>query len=462
MTSAQTPAVGMSRTPPGGLPRWLTIVLTLAILGGGLGAAIFFVKTKPQPQKEAEEAVAPLVEVVPAQKGTRPVRMVLTGEVQPSRKVIVMPEVGGKIVWQHADLVPGGRFKKGETILRIDPRDYALAVQQQQAQLASQELNVKMEKARQRVAEEEWEIYQKEREQAGLRRKKATDTDDGEGDEGEALALRKPQLQSAEVAVSAVKNNIAQAQLKLSRTVVDAPFNAVVQSENVDLGQIVSPSMQLVTLVGTDSYWVQVSIPFDKLPFVKLPEGKEAGSPATVWLDTGSGRVERKGEVIRLLGDLDPLGRLARLLVEVKDPLDLERRGVDLAAGDEGAAVASKLPLLLGSFVHVEIEGLELEDVAEIPRRALQADGKVYVLGDDDTLRIEKVTVVWGDDTSVLVTGPLQHGDRLVTTNLQTAVQGMKLRPLEAAAPKADARPAPPDANGTAAPGAERAVAKPN
>jgi multidrug efflux pump subunit AcrA (membrane-fusion protein) len=455
MTSAYTPPTGMSRVPPEGLPRWLTIVLTLLVVGLGVGAAVFFFKTKPQPKKEQEEAVAPLVEVARAQKGTRSIRMVLTGEVQPSMKVIVMPEVGGKIVWQHPDLVPGGRFKKGETILRIDPRDYALALKQQQAQLAAQELNVKMEKARQRVAEEEWQLYQKERKQAGLSKKPQAD---GEPDEGEALALRKPQLDSAEVAVGAVRTSIAQAQLQLSRTIVDAPFNAVVQSENVDLGQLVGPSMQLLTLVGTDTFWVQVAIPFDKLPYVKLPKDGEAGSPALVWLDTGHGRVERKGEVIRLLGDLDPVGRLARVLVEVKDPMLLA--GAPPITTGEGSAAVSGLPLLLGSFVHVEIEGLELENVAEIPRRALQADGKVYVLSDDDTLRIEKVTVVWGSNDSVLVTGSLKDGERLVTTNLQTAVPGMKLRPLEPAKPKAEAGAEP--SKGDEKPeGAKPAVADP-
>jgi multidrug efflux pump subunit AcrA (membrane-fusion protein) len=458
MTSAYTPPAGMSRVPPEGLPRWLTIVLTLLVVGLGVGAAVFFFKTKPQPKKEPEDAVAPLVEVARAQKGTRSIRMVLTGEVQPSMKVIVMPEVGGKVVWQHPDLVPGGRFKKGETILRIDPRDYALALKQQQAQLAAQQLNVQMEKARQRVAEEEWQLYQKERKQAGLTKPPKPKTE-GEPDEGEALALRKPHLESAEVAVGAVKTSIAKAQLQLSRTIVDAPFNAVVQSENVDLGQLVGPSMQLLTLVGTDTFWVQVSIPFDKLPYVKLPKDGEAGSPALVWLDTGHGRVERKGEVIRLLGDLDPVGRLARVLVEVKDPMLIES-APRLATGDEGDKAVSGLPLLLGSFVHVEIEGLELENVAEIPRRALQTDGKVYVLADDDTLRIEKVTVVWGSNDSVLVTGPLKDGERLVTTNLQTAVQGMKLRPLEAAKPEAGASGEPP--KGDQKPeGAKPAVADP-
>jgi len=122
-----------------------------------------------------------------------------------------------------------------------------------------------------------------------------------------------------------------------------------------------------------------------------------------------------------LLGDLDPVGRMARVLVEIQDPFGLKNNSADAGKQDT-------LPLLLGSFVRVEIEGAEVDNVAEIPRTGLQPNNKVHMLDDSDQLSVKDVSVVWGRPDSVLVRGPLKTGDRLVTTTLGAPVAGMKLR----------------------------------
>jgi RND family efflux transporter MFP subunit len=405
------------------LPRWLSAILFVVILGGGIGVAVTFVKTRPEPAKEAEEATLPVVEVVTVESGAQAVELQLSGQVQPSRQIVVMPEVGGRVVWQNEEIVPGGLIEAGDPIVRIDPRDYALAVKQQQAQLSSQQLSLEVEKGRGKVAEREWELFKKEREALGL-----PVPEDGD----ETLALREPYLDSAKVGVRSAKSGLSRARLQLSKTIITAPFNAFVRTESVEKGQLVTPGMQLATLVGTDAFWVQVSVPIDKLAFVRLPRGDEPGSKAKVFLETGNGRVEREGRVVRLLGDLDPVGRLARVLVEVKDPFLLEKGAgtgtlelSDPESGDE----RSHLPLLLGSYVQVEIEGVELGDVQRIPRLALQENSKVYRLDDSDALTMETVEVVWGTQDYVVVRGPLKKGDRLVVTNLASPVNGMRVRP---------------------------------
>ncbi|RLB64779.1 MAG: hypothetical protein DRI90_03765 [Deltaproteobacteria bacterium] len=416
--------------PSTSMSGWLAAIISLLVLAGGVGAAVAFVKTKPTTQREPEATVAPLVEVVTVKVGAHPVTMQVNGQVMPAEKVVLMPEVGGRVMWQSDELVPGGLVKKGQPLVRIDPRDYALALKQQKAQLASQQLMLQVEKGRSRVAEREWEIYQQERKQAGLATPEADDPD-----AGAPLALRQPHVKSAQVAVGAARSNIARAKLQLSKTALVAPFNAFVQQENVDEGQLVGPASQLAVLVGTDSFWVQVSLPMDKLDYVVLPQRGEKGSPARVWVETGRGRIEREGTVVRLLGDLDPVGRMARVLIEIDDPFQLREAAAaedqpvaELSAAAEGQAVKSKLPLLLGAFVRVVIEGVELDHVAEIPRRALQPGKEVFLLSADGTLVIEKVQVVWGSEHTVLVSGPLKTGQRLILSTLPAPVAGMKLR----------------------------------
>jgi multidrug efflux pump subunit AcrA (membrane-fusion protein) len=427
-----------------GKGSWISALIAIAVLLGGVGVAVTLVKTKPTAQKETEEAVAPLVHVVPVKVGSQRVRMQLNGQVMPARKVIVLPEVGGRIVWHNKNLVPGGMIEKGEPLVRIDARDYALAVKQQQAQLANQQLALTVETSRGKVASREWELYKAEREKLGL---PVPEDKDAEGED--ALVLRGPQLDSAKVAVGAAKSNIARAKLALSKTGLTAPFNAFVQNENVEKGQLVGPSSQLATLVGTDVFWVQVSVPVDKLGYINLPHGDDAGSDVLVWAKTGRGRIERRGRVVRLLGDLDPLGRMARVLVEIQDPFGLKKNDAD--PKQEGKAGAEKeLPLLLGSYVRVEIEGAEVDNVAEIPRSGLQPNGKVHLLDSNGELVIKQVTVVWGRPDTVLVRGGLKTGERLVVTTLGAPVAGMKLRASKQ--PEAGASAAPKKAGGEQTP----------
>ncbi|HHH31778.1 MAG TPA: HlyD family efflux transporter periplasmic adaptor subunit [Polyangiaceae bacterium] len=420
------PVDAATATATKSMPRWLTALIAIGILLVSVAFAVIMVKTKPKPQKSEDKALAPLVEVAPISVGTKPIRMQLHGEVTPARSIVLMPEVGGRVMWQSPELVPGGMVKKGEPLVRLDARDYALAVQQQQAQLSSQKVNLQLEQSRKTVAEREWELFNKERREAGL-----PPLDAKEGDD-ERLALREPQRRSAEIAVKSAHSALARAQLQLAKTTITAPFNAFVRSESVDVGQLVSPGFQLATLVGTDAFWVQISVPIDKLAYIRFPDGDQPGSKAKVFMETGNGHVERDGEVIRLLGDLDPVGRLARILVEIPDPFLLEGEPVELGAkidgGDETAPRKVELPLLLGSFVRAEIAGVELQGVAEIPRLALRENDRIFVLDAEDKLDIRPIDVVWGDDDTVVIDGKVKNGERLILTALAAPVQGMKLR----------------------------------
>ena len=143
-----------------GMAGWLVALLSLLILGTGVAIAVIFIKTKLTAKREKGAVAAPLVEVVALKVGTHPVTMQVNGQVMPAEKVVLMPEVGGRVMWQSDELVPGGLVKQGEPLVRIDPRDYALALKQQQAQLANQQLMLEVEKGRRRVAAQEWEIYQ--------------------------------------------------------------------------------------------------------------------------------------------------------------------------------------------------------------------------------------------------------------------------------------------------------------
>lgn len=404
----------------------LKAFLPILALGLGVSVLVAFVVTRPKPAKKPREERGALVEVEAVKEVRQRLRVVEHGTVIPAELVVLQPEVAGRVVWQHDDLVPGGKFKRGDTLVRLDGRDYRLAVRQAGASVDRAELELKLEKARKEVAKAEWEVI---------------DRDKSASEEGRALGLREPQLQAAEAGLEAAKSARDQAKLSVSKTTLRAPFNGFVKTESVDVGQLVSPQTPLATLVGSDRFWVQVSVPVDRLAVIDVPgmnvaEGQ--GAPAIIVQELAGKRIERRGRVVRLLGDLDPVGRLARLLVEVDDPLGLKGTAAKPKSGAAGAeaapAVDAELPLLLGAFVEVSIEARELGNVVELPRLALRDGDSAYVFGPDGRLVVRDVRVAWRTEKTVLIREGLAAGDEVIVSRLPSAVPGMLLRK----APKAE------------------------
>lgn len=393
----------------------LKVVLPLVVIAAGIGVMMTLVKTKPEAARAPQPQLGALVEVEAVRRGDHAVTVHAQGTVMPAEQVILQPQVGGRVTWIHAELVPGGRFRRGETLVRVDARDYQLALEAQRAQVDRARLDLQLERSRQDVAAREWELFERTSPSAQSPRSppSADAPDAGEG----SLALREPQVRTARVAVSAAESGLQRAQLDLSRTTLTAPFDGFVKQEQVDRGQLVTPQSQLATLVASDRFWVQVSIPIEALASIRVPGvgASREGSSARVWQDVGSERIDRSGRVVRLMGDLDPAGAMARVLVEIDDPLGLRSE-------DAG------LPLLLGAYVDVEIEARPLSGVVELARAALRDDDKVWVVGEGNRLEIRSVRVVWRGPDSVYVREGLEPGERIVTSRIPSPIDGMRLR----------------------------------
>jgi len=368
------------------------------------------------------------------------------GAVVPARSIELGSRVRGEIVQVSPNFIPGGRFNAGDLMVKVDPNDFELAVRLQQAQVKKALADV--EQAVSAITQQEANLTKAEsalaiemgQQSAALGEYKLL----GETvkPEDEALVLREPQLKEAEancVAAEAAKQAVAaardaakaseaankvtleQVQLDLKRTEIRAPFNAMVRSRNVNLGTQVAVGASLASLVGTDEYWVEVSIPVDELKRIRIPEfNSTTGSAARVY-HTGAWGLDanRPGVVTRLMSEIEPEGRMARLLVAVEDPLELK------------VAPQARRPLILGGYVRIEIVGQKLSDVVRVQRTALRDGNHVWVMGPDDKLEIREVKIAWSGNDHVCVSEGLTTGDRLIVSDLGAAVNSMLLRTAE-------------------------------
>lgn len=385
-------------------------ILFISILAVGILTTAYMMTHRITSERSpVEETVTP-VTVKVLNRTMKQVRIEANGTVIPAQQVRMLPEVAGRVIEMNDKLIPGGYLQKNAMLVRVDSRDYEAQHAARKEQVVQAELRLKQEKARQAIAREEWDL---------LGSSIPTDKANQE------LALRIPQIESAQAALAAAQNALFKAELDLERCTVRAPFNALVLRENIDTGQVISPQMEIAVLAGTDQYWLQVSVSMEFLPWIKIPKEDEKGSPVDIVQKTGGKNIIREGHVIRLLGDLDPNGRLARLLISIDDPLNLKNN-------------KNQLPLLLGSYVTVNIEGKTMTDIMVIPRDAIRnLDGEVeanyhdykgiWIMDRDNRLQIEPVEVVWREKGSVLVKTEIKDGIRLVTSDIPTPLRGMKL-----------------------------------
>jgi len=385
-----------------------TFIVILLIFGFGGCVSLVWLWTGPETLPEEDIGLAKIVQTIPLAPRTRSVAVSASGSVVPSRKVIIKPQVTGQVIWQSESITMGGHVKAGDELIRIDPNDYELALAEVQANFEQARFEREVESGRQVIAKREWDELQSDLDMEEVNR---------------SLVLRQPHLRRAEALMEKARNDIEIAKLQHSRTVITAPFNAMVVTESVEVGQLLNPGSEICELVGTDEFWIQATIPFSQLKWVHFPEDGRSGAQAQVILDTGDGEsVAWKGRVIRLLSDLDPLGRMARLVVSVTDPLELHRRS------------AGKCPLLLGSYVEVKIDAGNLEDTLMIPRAALREGNRIWVVGDDHLLKILPATVLWRETETVLISNNVKKGDQLIVSDLRVALPGMKVAPQPATA----------------------------
>ncbi len=379
--------------------RTLRICAALVIIGISLAGAAFLMRTAEKPKKRTPLKWVPVVRTMPVQRASYQVVVAAAGTVIPARQITMRSRVSGQVIAIHGEFVEGGYLDKGAVVIQLDDADYRLALAQKKSDAINSQYALKIELGRQEVARREWQLL------GGQDPSKET---------GTALVLRQPHLEKARADVEVARIQVEKAKLDLDRTRIKAPFNAVVKSRWVDIGSQASPQEQLAQLVGTDSYWIRASIPVDRIDRITIPKASgDPGSPARIYY---ARRHSISGRVIRLLGDLEEKGRMARVLIEVRDPLRRE------AGAQDG------LPLLIGEFVHVEIFGERLEAVVAIPRTALRDGETAWLLNSDMTLNILKVTPVWRDKDTVVIQNALNNGDRIIISELSAPVAGMQLR----------------------------------
>jgi RND family efflux transporter MFP subunit len=379
--------------------RLVHLVAAVAFVLVGILIFLAFKSGKPQIEKAKQTIQLPAVKTIEVETGSRTVVITSEGTVRASQEISLVPEVAGKVFYVSPSLASGGRFGKGETLLRIDPLDYRLALTLAEAKVRDAESRLQLTQEEAQVAQEEWRMFPADGSESS--------------DSPPPLVAKEPQLAAAKAGLEAARADLEKARLNLDRTEVKAPFDGRVTQENVDVGQYVAPGQALASLYSTQTAEIALPLEVDDLFWFHVPgftPGDNPRSPATVRATVAGRDLSWQGEVVRSDGRLDERTRMINVVVAVDEPY------------------AKKPPLIVGLFVTVEIQGSTLPDSAVIPRSALRRDDVVWVVDDEDQLVFREVDVARPQGDEVLVKAGLRQGDRIVVSPLKAATDGMSVK----------------------------------
>jgi RND family efflux transporter MFP subunit len=341
------------------------------------------------PAKKEAEILAPLVEVLELQPMTTAFRIDSQGTVRPRTQTTLSSEVSGTIVEISPKWIAGGIFAAGEVLMRIDPSNYSVAVDQAKALVRQRQ--IEFDGAEKLLSQG----YRAEAEHA-----------------------------SAAAALASAKAELARANRNLERTFIRLPFAGMIRSKDADLGQFVSPGTRLGVVFATDEAEVRLPLTDQDLRFLELPGAADISK-------TGSGdgpevtlSATRRGEpqtwtarIARTEGVIDENSRVTYAVAAIKDPYRLEQDG-------------EVLPI--GTFVQASISGVSLDGVFRIPRSALRGADELLFASADDKIEIRRVTVLRSEGEEAYVRENVGPGDRLILTAVESPVNGMSIRTRQA------------------------------
>ena len=378
-------------------------LLPLAVVGIGLLGAAGMIAARPKVERRLPEVQPPLVRVVPVQMEDVQLSVRTQGSVAPRTESDLVPEVSGRVVWVSSSLAAGGFFELDDILLKIDRRDYEVALRRAEAAVARHASESQLAKAN-------LERSSKLSERGVV---SAADLDAAQN------AAR-----VADAALSEAQSVLDQARLDLERTEIRAPFAGRVREKRVDVGQFVTRGVPVGRVYAVDYAEVRLPIPDDQLAFIDLPlayrgESRPDQGPVVILTAQVAGRPHSwRGRITRTEGEIDPRTRMLHAVAQVENPYGRTEN-------------PQRPPLAVGLFVNAEILGRQVDNVIVLTRAAMRGKDQVLVVDGDNRLRFRTVEVLRPNRDTVIIGSGLKTGEQVCVSPLEAAVDGMRVRVLK-------------------------------
>jgi multidrug efflux pump subunit AcrA (membrane-fusion protein) len=407
-------------------------LLSLAVILAGLLFAASCGGSKANVRKDEASTQPTVVDITTAPAILRelPRFFEATGSLTGDEQTDIAPSVAGKVVFIGAEM--GTYVRRGQTIVRLDDVDSKLRVQQAQAQVEQAKAALRQaeekvglrpgqafdpnrvpEVANARVALElaEKNLRRAEKliESADISRS-VYDQQKGQRDQlkeqyESALSLARQNYAAVNTARANVAN--AESQLSLARRTLSyadvySPIDGFVSERTADLGEYVSPTTKVATVVRINPLRVRIDIPEQAIPEVRV--GQSVSITTSAWPDKNF-----SGRIARISPNVTPTSRTLTVEAEIEN--------------GSGA-------LKPGQFATVRILQSRAEPALLVPVRAVRTESgvsRIFVIKDGHA-RERVVQLGQADGDLVEIKGGVAADEPVATSNVELLSDGMAVR----------------------------------
>jgi HlyD family secretion protein len=408
-------------------PAWQrrkSLVLSLAAILAGVAIFTVLKSTRPDPPAVESRERVWQVAVTTVQVETLSPQLTLYGKVESPEVFKAAAPGPGRVSGVLAS--EGSRVQEGDLLVTLDEKDFEPAVTQARADVAELEAQIESENLRFASDNESLDEQKKLLELAKAELARAERLEQRNLGSESALDQARQNVAQQQLSLSTRQLNVTDhgarlARLKASleratarlavaerdyeRSRITAPFDGIISALPATVGNQVKANDVLLEMYSLESMEVRATVPVIYQQELIAATTRDERYPAR------SGEIEL--ELNRLSGKAGTAGIDALFTIQ---------------AGSE--------KLRLGQQITIRLSRPPQSGLVMLPFQALYGNDRIYRINDEErleTLVIEQAGTIFDQGVEMLLvrSDKLRDGDRIVSTHLPNAVQGLKVSVVE-------------------------------
>ncbi len=305
------------------------------------------------------------------------------GKVLPQKIVKLAFEKNGKVT--AINFKVGDRVVAGTVLTKIDASDVKAQYKQATFLLAS--AKAILAKDKQDLKVQKYELRKVESDSSSTFKDKQI--------QERKVKAFKELVESQKSQVLANESSVDFFSHQLSKTVIKAPFTGVIAEKKMEIGQVVVPTVPVVTLISQNDYKIEAYVSQIEIAQVKV------GDLAEVQFNNTKSKIQANALVVAI----DPMSKIIHGGVSYKITLNFISKDLFIKSGEE---------------VNIKIITQEKNNVLIINKNSLiQKGNKYFVLTKNngkEKLKLVKVGIK-GDNNQIEITDGLKKTDKVIQLN---------------------------------------------
>ncbi|MDR3271633.1 MAG: efflux RND transporter periplasmic adaptor subunit [Peptococcaceae bacterium] len=319
----------------------------------------------------------------------------ITGVLDTQDRAVVTPQIAGTLAELYVK--EGAQVNKGDIVAVLDQRDLQIALDKAQSAAQSTQSTTEQARINYDSAQADYLRYQ-ELFQTGAISRQQLDQAQAKRD-----LARSQYVAAGGAGADTAEQGVAAARSNLEKAALISPMDGVVVACGVVVGDNVSPSTSVVTIVSAENLVLSGNVPEGVINYLQV------GDQAAVELDTQKG-VSYAGAITFISPVSIPTGQFFPIKITMQEASEQLKAGMTVTA-----------------MIHIATSGY-----VAVPNSALfKREGRnfVYMVQDGKAVRTDVDISLQGDEYTAIMRG-VTPGDVIVLAGTDQVIEGMEI-PLE-------------------------------